>query len=104
MKAMIKAYPVFLKEYNGDTLVYVPDLDIYTEGHGIPDAIAMARDAIGLKWTSYNDAEREFPEASSVEEAKKKAQNDADEDFDYSDGILTFVDVDFETYRNSRRP
>lgn len=27
--------------------------------------------------------------------ALQKAKDDADEDFDYSDGILTLVDVDF---------
>lgn len=97
------AYPVFIKKSGEDYLVYVPDLDIYTEGRSLPDAIFMARDAIGTTWTSYEDAGKEFPEASSSEEAVKKAKNDADEDFDYSDGILTFVDVDCEVYRNRLR-
>lgn len=29
----------------------------------------------------------------------EKAKADADEDFDYSDGLLTLVDIDFDAYR-----
>ena len=98
-----KAYPVFIKEYGGTHLVYVPDLGIYTEGNGFEDAIEMARDAIGLKGIAIEDEGNELPGRSTTEEALAKAREEADGDFDYSDGILTFVDVDFEGYRNKMR-
>ena len=89
------AYPVFIKQDEKDYLVYIPDLGIYTEGEDIPDAIAMAKDAIALKLVDAI----EYPEASGPKEALKKAREDADETFDYSDGLLTYVDVDSESYR-----
>lgn len=97
------AYPVFIKQAGDDYLVYIPDLELYTEGSDFPDAIAMARDAIGLKWADVSDDDVGFPEASTPEEALRKAQEDADEDFDYSDGILTFVDVDCAVYKRKLR-
>ena len=93
------AYPVFIKQETSDYLVYVPDLEIYTEGKSIPDAIAMARDAIGLKLIDVS----EYPKVSTPYEALKKAREDADESFDYSDGLLTYVDVDCEAYRKKLR-
>lgn len=98
-----RAYPVFIKQYAGEYLVYVPDLEIYTEGTSLEDAIAMARDAIGLKGINYEDDGKQLPERSDPAMAMQKAKEDADEDFDYSDGILTYVDVDFVGYRNRMR-
>ena len=80
-------------------IVYIPDLEIYTEGEDIPDAFAMAKDAIALKLVDAI----EYPEASGPKEALKKAREDADETFDYSDGLLTYVDVDCESYRKKLR-
>jgi predicted RNase H-like HicB family nuclease len=97
--SMKNAYPVLIKESGSDFLVYVPDMEIYTEGKSITEAIEMARDAIGLKGISIEDDEKEMPIASSYEKAREKAANDADEIFDYSDGMITFVDVDFTVYR-----
>lgn len=98
-----KAYPALIKQCGDDFLVFVPDLCIYTEGSSFPDAIAMARDAIGLKGIDLEDDSKSTPEPSTMEEALDKARNDADEDFDYSDGIMTFVDVDFAAYRSRIR-
>lgn len=95
-----KAYPTFIKENEGEYLVYVPDLGIYTEGDSFENAIEMARDAIGLKGIDFEDDQKALPGMSSPDEALRKAQEDADEDFDYSDGILTYVDVDLTAYRN----
>lgn len=95
---MKRAYPTFIAMYENDYLVYVPDMDIYTEGHSITDAIDMARDAIGLKGIDLQDDKKEIPEASSYDEAIAKAKGDT-EDFDYTQGILTMVDVDFAEYR-----
>lgn len=46
---MKKVYPILITENNGIFLVYVPDMDIYTEGHDMADAVSMAREAIELK-------------------------------------------------------
>ena len=46
---MKKVYPIIIKQNGKDFLVFVPDMEIYTEGKDEFDAIVMARDAIGLK-------------------------------------------------------
>lgn len=63
----------------------------------------MARDAIGLKWMDAVDDKMDFPVASTQERAIAIAKQEADEEFDFSDGILTYVDVDCELYRNKLR-
>ena len=93
------AYPILIKEYGNDYLVYVPDMEIYTEGKSVADAMEMARDAIGLKGMDYLENNVELPIPSDKDTASRKAKADADADFDYSDGILTLVDVDFEEYK-----
>ncbi len=93
-----KAYPTFIAQNGRDFLVYVPDMDIYTEGQDVADAIEMARDAIGLKGIDMEDDHLELPEASNYDEAYRKAKEDT-EDFDFTKGILTMVDVDFIAYR-----
>ena len=42
-------YPVFIAKNKEDYLIYVPDMDLYTEGSSMAEAMEMARDAIGLK-------------------------------------------------------
>ena len=96
---MKEAYPAFIKEDGKDFLVFVPDWEIYTEGSSFVDAIEMARDAIGISGIEKEDDGREFPKVSTVDEAVAKAKKDADEDIDFSTGILTMVDVDFVEYR-----
>lgn len=97
------AYPVLIKQDGDDFLVYVPDLDLYTEGYDFTDAISMARDTIGLRMMDFVNDE-DYPKSSTPEEAVKKAKANADdEDGNYSDGILTYVDVDCEAYRNKLR-
>ncbi|MDE7286409.1 MAG: type II toxin-antitoxin system HicB family antitoxin [Lachnospiraceae bacterium] len=95
---MKRAYPVFIAQFKQDFLVFIPDWEIYTEGKSMLDAIAMSRDAIGLKGIDYEDDGKEMPEASSYEAAVEKAKEDT-EIFDYTQGILTMVDVDFGEYR-----
>ena len=92
-------YPTFIEKNNENYLVFVPDMNIYTEGNSLTDAIEMARDAIGLKGITLEDDGLELPEPSSPEQALFKAREDADDIFDYSKGLLTYVDVDFSEYR-----
>lgn len=92
-------YPVFIAESGKDYLVYVPDMDIYTEGTSLGNAMEMARDAIGLKGIDLEDDGKELPVASDYAGALEKAKAEADEDFDFSTGMLTMIDVDFVEYR-----
>jgi len=93
------AYPTFIKQVGKDFLAYVPDWEIYTEGNSFVDVIEMVRDAIGLSGIDREDNKIDFPNASTYENALKKARIDADEDMDFSTGIQTLVDVDFFEYR-----
>ena len=92
-----------IKQCGKDYLVYVPDLELYTEGKSMADAMEMARDAIGLKGVDYMEDSRPLPEPSNATQVLQKAKEEADEEFDYSDGVLTLVDVDFEEYRKRMR-
>lgn len=67
----------------------VPDLQINTEGETIPDAIAMARDAIGLWGISEEDAGRSIPAASG--KLPSHGENE----------VATLVDIDFDAYRRA---
>ncbi|WP_251497639.1 type II toxin-antitoxin system HicB family antitoxin [Otoolea muris] len=79
-------------------LVYVPDMEIFTEGDSLADSIEMARDAIGLAGISMEDHKEEIPAPSDQAAAMEKVKQNA-EDIDFSKGILTYVDVDFTEYR-----
>lgn len=95
---MKQVYPTFIIREGKDFLVYVPDLAIYTEGKDFADAIEMARDAIGITGITYEDNGGEIPVPSTGEAATNVAKSNTDI-FDYSKGILTYVDVDFSEYR-----
>ena len=99
---MKQVYPTFIVNTNDGSehpfLVYVPDMEIFTEGDTMADAIEMARDAIGLTGISMEDNKEELPIPSDREVAMEKARRDT-EDIDFSQGILTYVDVDFSKYR-----
>ncbi|WP_018753641.1 type II toxin-antitoxin system HicB family antitoxin [Paenibacillus sanguinis] len=84
---MKKVYPVVLSPTDNGYVVYVPDLDINTEGTDLADAIYMARDAIGIWGISEQDMGRSIPEPSSLTPTASK------------DEIVTLVDIDFEEYR-----
>ncbi len=98
-KSNKNTYPTFIKENGKIFSVYVPDLDIYTEGKNLTDAIEMARDAIGLKGITLEDEGGDVPLPSSPDIALRKAENETDDIFNYSTGLLTFVDVNFTEYR-----
>lgn len=99
---MKQVYPTFIVNTNDGSkhpfLVCVPDMEIFTEGDTFADAIEMARDAIGLAGISMEDNNEEFPmpsdQAASVEKVKQYT-----EDIDFSESVLTYVDVDFTEYR-----
>lgn len=84
-------YPVIISKEKSDIYydVYIPDLEINTEGETIADAIEMARDAIGLKCLSLDeDANEPFPDASNFDDVKCKENE-----------FVTLVDVDYSEYK-----
>ena len=86
MKAV---YPIILTPAERGYVVYVPDLQINTEGDDLADAIEMARDAIGIWGISEEDAGRRIPQAAAA--MPKPAENE----------IVTLVDIDFAAYRRA---
>ena len=61
---------------------------IMTQGKDVPDAIGMARDAIGLMGIDMQDDGEPLPEASNITDVHVPAG-----------GIVSLVDVDFDEYR-----
>lgn len=92
---MKKAYPVIFTQVDDVILVEVPDLEILTEGKDMPNAIEMARDAIGLNVVSREDYKQKIPEASLMDEIDIKSGTFYNE----GKGIISLVDVDFDIYR-----
>lgn len=91
-----KVYPTILTQTDdGTVLIEVPDMEILTQGKDYVDAIMMARDAIGLKGISMEDAGEKLPEASDLSSVHPDKGTFADE----GKGIVTLVDVDFLIYR-----
>lgn len=86
---MKKVYPIILTPAEQGYVVYVPDLQINTEGNDIADAIEMARDAIGLWGITEQDSGRSIPEPSTLSVNHKP------------DEISTLVDIDFDVYRRA---
>ena len=99
---MKQVYPTFIVNTNDGSehpfLVCVPDMEIFTEGDTLADAIEMARDAIGVTGISMENNKEEFPVPSDQADAIEKVKQII-EDIDFSKGILTYVDVDFSEYR-----
>ena len=93
-------YPVIIKK-DGDTyLVYVPDFDGMTEGTSLANAIEMARDYIGLACLEFDDRKEALPKMSTAEQAKMLAKEKADdEEFAFSDGEVTYVDLNLPKYK-----
>ena len=69
-------------------VVFIPDFNINTQGKDIPDAIEMARDAIGIMGIDMEDNGEELPKASIIEDVKAEPG-----------AIVSLVDVDFAEYR-----
>jgi len=89
---MKKVYPIVLIPAELGYVVYVPDLQINTEGDDIVDAINMARDAIGLWGITEEDCGRKIPEPVTI-----SLESIGHEDNE----IVTLVDIDFTAYRRA---
>ena len=86
---MKSAYPIILTPTAKGYLVYVPDLEINTEGSSLPDALDMAADAIGLMGITLQDAGKDVPAPSAVLPVCSETE------------MATFVLVDLEAYRRA---
>lgn len=95
---MKRAYPTILTETDDAVLVEVPDLEILTEGTDISNAIEMARDAIGIAGISMQDHGDKIPEPSECKNIRINEGVFAKDGL----GLITLVDVDFDSYRKQR--
>ena len=87
---MKKAYPIIMTQGKEFIVVFIPDFNINTQGKDLPDAIEMARDAIGLMGIDMEDDGEVLPEPSTLSGVQASAPND---------GVVSLVDVDFAEYR-----
>ena len=92
---MKRVYPVILTKNEGVVLVEVPDLEILTQGENLADAIDMARDAIGLKIITMEDAGDIVPDASDMAAVDIKGS----EFYEEGNSFVTLVDIDLAEYR-----
>lgn len=86
---MKAAYPIILTPADKGYVVYVPDLDINTEGETIANAIEMAEDAIGLWGITMEDMGRAIPPASASLPSCAAGE------------VAAFALVDFGAYRRA---
>ncbi len=95
---MKQVYPVIftqLDDKKHTVLIEVPDLEILTEGFGMPNAIEMARDAIGLKVITMEDQKEKIPNPRMIKEIDVLQGTFAQE----GESSVSMVDVDFAEYR-----
>ena len=90
---MTRGYPVILTPVKigaeDGYSVYVPDLEIGTQGTSMAEAIFMVRDAIGLWGICEQDDGREIPEPSGTEPPHNVGE------------FVSWVDIDFVKYRKA---
>lgn len=87
---MKTVYPVVFTKLDSGFMAYVPDMEINTQGENLPEAIAMARDAIGIMGIDMEDEQRKIPTPSAMSEV---AHN--------KDELVSMVDIDFAIYRRA---
>lgn len=85
---MKNVYPVILIPEESGFTVYIPDFDINTQGEDLPEAIEMARDAIGLMGIDMEDDGKELPSPTPAKDIKTNGEE-----------FVSLVDVDFSEYR-----
>lgn len=87
---MKKAYPIVLTQGKEYIVVFVPDFNINTQGKSIPDALEMARDAIGIMGIDMEDDGEALPEPSELADVQAAVATGE---------LVSLVDVDFAEYR-----
>ena len=86
---MKAAYPIVMSQGKRFIVVFVPDFGINTQGKDTPDAMAMARDAIGLMGLDMEDDGDTLPVPSTLESVAAAHPGES----------VTLVDIDFADYR-----
>ena len=81
------AYPIILEKEKDGYFVTVPDIDKYTQGEDIADAMEMARDLICLWLLDLEEDGKLIPQPGNLNLQVSK------------DAIVTFVDVNIDEYR-----
>jgi predicted RNase H-like HicB family nuclease len=84
---MTKVYSIVLTPDADGYVVYVPDLEINTQGDDLAEALYMARDAIGAWGICQQDAGRVIPEPRRAEPPHEVTE------------LVSWIDIDFEKYR-----
>lgn len=74
-------------------LVYIPDINGMTEGHGLEDAFRMARDYVGC--SLYDKPADAIPKARAISEIDMSESGFAES----GDSFVTLVDTDLEIFR-----
>ena len=88
---MTVEYPIILTPTEHGYAVYVPDMEINTEGITLTDAISMASDAIGLWGIAMQNMGKEIPRPASELPCCKEGET------------VTYAPVDFDVYRNMKK-
>lgn len=83
-------YPVVFTDLGDGYMAYVPDLEINTQGDTLAEAIAMARDAIGIMGIDMQDDGKAIPPPSAISAVRPDAE-----------GFISMVDIDFDAYRRA---
>jgi predicted RNase H-like HicB family nuclease len=83
-------YPAIFTKTRMGYIVSIPDFPIDTQGKDLPEAIYMARDAIGLMGIVMEDDGKVLPDASPID----KIEHELGE-------IVSLVDVDLTEYRKA---
>ena len=84
---MKRAYPIILTPDSSGYSVTIPDIDRNTQGRDIAEAIYMARNLLGVWAIGAEDAGRSVPEPTLTPSRRSDKE------------IVTYVDIDFEDYR-----
>ena len=88
---MKKVYPAILKPVGEkEYAVYVPDLDIYTQGTDLTNAVEMTQDAIGMWACCEIDLNKKIPESRDLKSIKVSG-----------DEIVALIDIDIDAYRRA---
>ena len=85
---MKATYPIVMTQGKELIVVYIPDFNINTQGKTEADAMAMARDAIGIIGIDMEDDNEQLPTPTTLSTIKAKKSD-----------TVTLVDVDFAEYR-----
>ena len=89
-------YPVFIKKDTDDYLVYAPDINSFTSGKDLYEALTMARDLFGTFSLEYTV----MPSPSDYPHALHLTKENADDSqFTFSNGNIYYIDIDTDEYR-----